>query len=97
MSAIRRNMKDFSGQIVVSLKGNDKGRFFAVLASGDGYVWYADGRRRRAEKPKKKKIKHIRVVCESGLTDVPGATNGQIRKAVFRARTAANQPSSYNI
>ena len=90
-------MKDFSGQIVVSLAGNDKGKFFAVLASDDAYVWYADGRRRRAKTPKKKKIKHIKVVCESGLTDIPGATDGAIRKAVFRARTAVNQPSSDNI
>lgn len=90
-------MKDFSGQIIVSLAGNDKGELFAVLASENGYVYYANGRRRKAENPKKKKIKHIKVVCESGITDISKATNGVLRKAVHAARSAVNQPSSDNI
>ncbi len=90
-------MKDFSGKIVVSLAGNDKDGLFAVLYSDSEYVYYANGRKRKAEKPKKKKIKHIKVVCESGITDISQATNGAIRKAVRAAGSAANQLCSDNI
>ena len=87
-------MKDFSGTIVVSLCGNDRGKFFAVLSTEGEYVYYADGRTRKAENPKKKKLKHIKAVCESGLAELPDATNGAIRKAVPAAGSAANQPCS---
>jgi ribosomal protein L14E/L6E/L27E len=47
------------GQIVYSKAGRDKGRAFAVVKSEGGYLYLADGKLRKIEKPKKKKIMHI--------------------------------------
>lgn len=49
------------GKIVLSLSGRDKGKLFVVVGIIDqDYVFIANGKLRRIEKPKKKKIKHLR-------------------------------------
>lgn len=48
------------GDFVISECGRDRGGFFIV--TGDGgpdYVLIADGKLRKVEKPKKKKLKHV--------------------------------------
>ncbi len=53
-------MDVFAGDIVFSKAGRDKDRPFVVLEILDGqYAYLADGRLRRVDKPKKKKIKHL--------------------------------------
>ncbi len=53
-------MDVFAGDIVYSQAGRDKDRPFVVLAVLDAqYAMLADGRVRRVDKPKKKKIKHL--------------------------------------
>ncbi len=53
-------MDVFAGDIVYSKAGRDKDRPFVVLAVTDAqYAIIADGRKRRVDKPKKKKIKHL--------------------------------------
>lgn len=47
------------GQLVRSKAGRDKGSDFIVLRVENGYVYVADGRMRRLENPKKKKLKHV--------------------------------------
>ena len=79
-------MNDFSGKIVVSTSGNDKESVFVVLRQEGGYVYYADGKKRKTDTPKKKKTKHIKEVAESGLEDINTATNGAIRKVIARLR-----------
>lgn len=47
--------------LVVSVSGRDKNRIFMVVEVLDSdYVRIADGALRKLEKPKKKKIKHLR-------------------------------------
>ena len=54
------------GSIVTSLCGRDKGRSFVVVEIIDAdYVYIADGRLRRVESPKRKKIKHISVLART--------------------------------
>lgn len=49
------------GQIVCSAAGRDKGAFMVVVGfSGEAYVYLADGKQRRAQKPKLKKLMHIK-------------------------------------
>jgi ribosomal protein L14E/L6E/L27E len=50
------------GSIVYSKAGRDKGGYYIVVKQSDldGYVFIADGGVRRIEKPKLKKIKHLR-------------------------------------
>ena len=52
-------MNDLLGQLVVSLAGRDKGCVCAVVGKSEdeGYVLIADGRIRKVETPKKKKLK----------------------------------------
>ena len=42
-----------------SLAGHDKGRLYVVLAQEGDFVLLADGKNRPAEKPKRKKTKHV--------------------------------------
>ncbi len=50
------------GTLVVSVSGRDEGRVLAVVGSNETHLFLADGRKRRIEKPKQKKIKHVRVL-----------------------------------
>lgn len=49
------------GRVVVAKAGRDKGRAFIIIQRlDDDYVLIADGVRRTMEKPKKKKVKHLK-------------------------------------
>jgi large subunit ribosomal protein L14e len=51
------------GQVVVSDAGRDRGRFMLVIKILDeNYVYVVDGDLRKVENPKKKKIKHLRIL-----------------------------------
>lgn len=51
--------------IVISLNGRDEGKHFFVLGIEDEYVLLADGKGRRIEKPKRKKLKHVQFDSQS--------------------------------
>ena len=59
-----------AGDIALALAGRDEGRLFAVVAvdaEDEKYVLIADGRSRRADKPKRKKIKHLKLMKEAAF------------------------------
>ncbi len=76
------------GQIVISSQGRDKGAFMIIVGVEPSYVYLADGKLRKAEKPKKKKIKHIRpthMICEDIKAIYQSgkkADNAALRKAL---------------
>ncbi|NPV44230.1 hypothetical protein H0A61_01347 [Koleobacter methoxysyntrophicus] len=77
------------GQIVYSKAGRDKDRYFIIIdIVDDQHVMIADGDLRRVEKPKKKKIKHIKktdfVVQElkEKLEAGKPIKNSEVRKAL---------------
>ena len=47
------------GMLVVSDSGRDCGTVLAIIGSTDTHVILADGRKRRLDKPKSKKVKHV--------------------------------------
>lgn len=52
------------GQYAVSLSGRDKGRVFLIVgAPEENYVLCCDGKLRKLEKPKRKKLKHIKLLA----------------------------------
>lgn len=54
------------GSIVLSTAGRDSDRIFAVVGIIDeNYVLISDGRVRRLETPKKKKLKHLKFISQS--------------------------------
>ena len=57
--------------IIISLAGRDKGQYFYVIDVEENYVLLADGKGRKLENPKLKKLKHVRSVSrtESRVAD----------------------------
>ncbi len=49
--------------IVLSLSGRDRDHLFYVLDVQKEFVLYADGKTRRIEHPKRKKLKHIKHIA----------------------------------
>lgn len=55
-----------TGQVVLSTCGRDMGKLQMVLEIlDDSYVLVVDGKQRKIEKPKKKKIKHLQKYNKS--------------------------------
>ena len=88
--------------IVISLAGRDKGQYFLVIDKAEDYVLLADGKGRKLEKPKKKKLRHVRF---AGRSDSRAAQkirsgekllNSEIRKALaeFTETAELNQGGS---
>lgn len=76
-------MDDLLGQLVVSLAGRDKDLICTVvgISEDEGYVLIADGRIRKVENPKKKKLKHLKPIdCEKLSPEK--LTNRFIREAI---------------
>ena len=76
-------MDDLLGHFVVSLAGRDKDCICAIvgIAEEDGYVLIADGKVRKVESPKKKKLKHLKPIEWLALPS-DKLTNRFIREAV---------------
>jgi ribosomal protein L14E/L6E/L27E len=51
--------------IVISLAGRDKGKFFFVLETDGEFLVLADGKTRKLENPKRKKRKHISLAART--------------------------------
>ncbi|MBR6514482.1 MAG: KOW domain-containing RNA-binding protein [Clostridia bacterium] len=52
------------GRIAVSTQGRDKGRAFIIVDTPEeNFVMLCDGELRRLEKPKRKKLKHIKLLA----------------------------------
>ena len=57
------------GLIVKSLKGHDTGRIYIVMAIlSDDFVLVVDGKYRKTDNPKQKRVKHLEVLGESELS-----------------------------
>ncbi len=77
------------GRVAVSTAGRDRRRAFLVVGlSGEGYVLLADGDLRKMDRPKKKKLRHVRLE-PSTAEDIRGklmqgetVQDAQIRKSI---------------
>ena len=75
------------GDIVLALAGRDRERFFVVVGVLDeNYVYIADGKSRRSDFPKKKKIRHIETAKKAGDGFVQSLNlkNGKFTNSVLR-------------
>jgi len=80
------------GDIVLALAGRDSERLFVIVGIIDeNYVYIADGRSRRADFPKKKKIKHIKLVKKLEDMQSLNLKNGKFTNAVLRKIISENQ------
>ena len=74
-------MDFFKGMVVVSRAGHDSGRFMIVTAVDESFVYVADGKERKLEKPKRKNIKHISLTADT-LNPDQFKTNKPLKKAL---------------
>ena len=57
------------GQVVKSLSGRDKGCLYVVTEFTENAVFVADGKRRKLSNPKRKNIKHVRLLPHNAAED----------------------------
>ena len=85
--------------LVVSKAGRDQGQLFYVVDADEQYVYLADGKSRKLEKPKRKKRKHVQQVprTESRIAEKirngEKVLNSELRKelAGFGQKQSQNQ------
>ena len=74
--------------LVISLAGRDRDEVMLVVREEENFLWLANGKLRRAEKPKRKKRRHTTFVahCDERtrekLLTTGLLTNSDIRKAL---------------
>ena len=85
------------GSIVFSKAGRDKGDYFVVVACEGEFAYICDGKTRKCDKPKKKKLKHLTVtnsvselICEK-IQESGKVTNNEIRRAIGEFREKQEQ------
>ena len=75
------------GDIVLALAGRDSERLFIVVGILDeNYVYIADGKSRRVDLPKKKKIRHIELAkkADDGFIESLNLKGGKFTNSVLR-------------
>ena len=76
------------GDIVLSIAGRDSGKHYVVVETAENFVFICDGDLHKADKPKKKKVKHVRETqgasgyIASKLAEGAKVTNTELRRAV---------------
>ena len=74
--------------IVRSIAGRDKGKFFFVLDTEGEFLMLADGKTRKLENPKRKKRKHTAYVTSSScrvaekIRSEEKVTNSELRRTL---------------
>ncbi len=70
--------------IVCSIAGHDRGQLFLVVDTKDGYVYLADGKRRKLSRPKRKSQKHIALEARGDPPLKERICSGQITDSTLR-------------
>jgi ribosomal protein L14E/L6E/L27E len=63
--------------IIVSAAGRDQGKLFYVIGTDGVYVLIANGKDRKLEHPKRKKLKHVRFVARTESRVANKLRNGE--------------------
>lgn len=86
----------FIGQLVFSKSGRDKGKLFIVVDIEGEYLYLADGKLRKVEKPKKKKNKHVQKTnyvvetIKQKILEDSKLSNADVRKALIQYLEASS-------
>lgn len=90
-------MNDYQvGQIVKSRAGRDKSNLFVIIDKNNEYVYLVDGKIRKMDHPKKKKVKHIEATnyidtnIVNKINSDQKIVNADIRKALQLYEAEAN-------
>ena len=87
-----------TGSALFPVNGRFAGRLMVAVRVLDGYADVCDGKKRRLEKPKRKKLCHLRLYSSDlpRLTVNAGLTDGEIRRYLSSVRSAAAIPDKQN-
>lgn len=80
--------QSLKGRMAVSLAGRDKGIRYVVIGTDDaGLALVCDGKTHKAQKPKKKKLKHLQLESAriENIDDMLSAKGGTADAALRRA------------
>ena len=82
------------GSAVIPVNGRYAGRPMAAVAVSGVYADVCDGRKRRLERPKRKKLCHLRLISPDAprLEVDAELTNGKIRRYLKAFRDCADFP-----
>lgn len=70
-----------AGMVVRSVAGRDKGRLHVVIAADDEFALIADGKWRKIQSPKRKKLKHIQPL-DGICIEIQNVTNKHLRRMI---------------
>ncbi len=77
------------GDIVLSTMGRDSGRYYIIMEAEENYVYLCDGDFHKVDKPKKKKVKHVKytgAVSEyvaGKIAEGTKVSNAELRRAIL--------------
>ena len=84
------------GVLAVSRAGHDRGRLYVIVGRSESeYVLLADGKTRKLDHPKKKKLRHVSLLSErnmgiaEAIAEGKPLTDADLRKALKRDEAAA--------
>ena len=83
------------GSVVYANAGRDKGSMFVAVELHDGFVYIADGRERKLQKPKRKNPKHISPV--GIVIDTQDLSNKKLRKLINELETQTDFQQTHNL
>lgn len=66
------------GMLAKSKAGHDKDKLYMIYEIDDTYIYLVDGDIRTIEKPKRKKRKHVQIICEKH--EVSGIDNVKVKR-----------------
>ena len=82
-------MEVFPGDIVYSKAGRDKNGYFVIMSVDGEYAYICDGRKRKTDSQKRKKIKHLELgighsqYIEKKLLAGEKVTNAELRRELY--------------
>ena len=80
------------GNIVLATAGKEKGEHFVVVKVDEKYVYLADGKRLKADKPKRKSYKHVKMfdkgIEADEVLDKNDRINAKFRKIIKEKESA---------
>lgn len=94
------NTETLWGRCAVPISGQDRGRIFLIIGVTDeGLLLLSDGKRRRLNHPKKKKLIHVTVLPETcRKADIPetgeALTDAKIRRITAEIRRRTEKPET---
>lgn len=70
-------MNKYIGCFATSIAGHDHNNIYVIIDADDEYVYLVDGKIRKVNNPKKKKLKHVQLIKRTDDT-ITGRINNNV-------------------